>query len=453
MNKLIQELLEFRKVDSGHFVPNVSNYDLVPQLESIIEGYRLSYQQKNIHYDISLPKSMYIESDRDAIERILMNLVSNAHKYVSNDGVISIRLEKEGNKEIKLSIKNIGKGLDNKDIEKFFDRYVLLDSFEKQVGDGNVSRHGLGLALVKSLVDALGGTISVNSKREEFTELIVMLPYNEAQAPMDNVMATGIASLSSISEKSTTIMVVDDESDVREVIASALQDRYMVIQAGNGAEALKHLEFTAPKLIITDINMPQMDGVELIKRLRQNPSTCHVPVIVLSVNYDIDSQIESIRTGAEAFLSKPFKAKQLNAMVDRLLESREDAKKYYSSSAQRYEQLFNKNISVEEKRFISECAQRIEENLVSDKLSTVFLADLMCVSETTLYRRVKNALDISPVELIRLVRINHAASLLKSTNLTILEVMDRSGFKSRTYFYRVFSEQFKMTPKEFKGRI
>jgi len=451
MSKLIEELLEFRKVDSGHFIPNISVYNIVPQLKSVIEGYRLSYRQKNIHYEIILPESMNIESDREAMERILGNLVSNAHKYVSDDGTISIRLEKEAN-NVKLSIKNTGKGLESEDLEKFFDRYVLLDSFEKQVGDGNVSRHGLGLALVKSLVDALGGTISVNSKREEYTELIMTFPYHGEQTTPEDIKSANIISLTSISADDTTIMIVDDESDVREVISSALQDRYNVIQACNGAEALKQLEFTTPRLVITDINMPQMDGIELIKRLRQHPSTCHIPVIVLSVNYDTDSQIESIRTGAEAFLPKPFKAKQLNVMVDRLLECRENAKKYYSSSAQRYEQLFNKNISIEEKRFISECVQKIEENIVSDRLSTVFLANLMCVSETTLYRKVRNTIDISPVELIRLVRISHAAYLLKSTNLTILEIMDQSGFKSRTYFYKVFSEQFKMTPKDYKNQ-
>lgn len=457
MQSLIQELMEFRKMDTEKIVFNYTLLNLSELVTDVISGLEASNSSKEIKMECDIPgEPVVVVSDMSALEKIFYNLVSNAFKYTPDRGTISCRLRQaEGG--VSFVIRNTGKGIKPSEIGKVFDKYAILDSFSKQAKGENISRNGLGLALVKNLVDALSGKLGVSSVRGEYTEFSLFLPDNdrslvktvaEAKTIPSNV---GIERLSAAKDGHQTILVADDEKYIRELISDILGDSYRLILASNGNEVLDALKFERPDLIITDLMMPELSGEALIGRLKENEMTKYIPIVVLSCKTEVDSMINNYRTGIEAYVTKPFHPRQLKAIVDRIISGRVEMKAYYNSGISNYSMLEDKKISIEDREFLGRFVKVIEENVSDEKMSVPEMASSLNVSNAWLYRKIKATSGMTPVEFVRKVKLNYAANLLKTTDLTILEVMYKSGFSNKSYFYKNFSAQYGMSPKSFRN--
>lgn len=462
MQRLIKELMDFRKVDTGNFSPAYSRFDIAALMRRIANGYTAAGEKQDVRLELALPEGpLWIVSDYSAVEKILHNLVSNAYKYTPEGGEISARLAPEGDSAVRFVISNSGKGIKPEDLPKVFDRFVVLDVLETEAKEGRLTRNGIGLALVHSLVQALGGSISVSSERKKYTEFSVVLPSaldQEASAatlpgpiPVSEVYESSVRRRPELPVRSGLIvMIVDDEKPIRDLVSEILSDRYKVIQASNGKEAVELISRGLPDLIITDIAMPEMNGIELCRYLKENEITRNIPIVFLSFLSDIQNEIGSYETGGEAFIPKPFYPRHLTAVVNKILSGRESLKSFYGSVLSNSDILNEKVVLKSDREFITKMSGVVEADLSNENLSPAYLAEAMHVSKAQLYRKLNELLDTSPVEFIRSIRLEHAARLLKTTDLTVQEIMYEVGFNNKSYFYREFGKVYGCSPRGYR---
>lgn len=461
MLRLIKELMDFRKVDTGNYPLTYSRFDIAKMTRDIALGYSGQGETDKISIELEVPEEeVQIISDYGAVEKILHNLVSNAYKYTPEQGKIKVSLVPSGDSSVKLTVTNSGKGIKPEDLPKVFDRFVVLENLESEAREGRIERNGIGLALVSSLVNTLGGEINVSSERKKFTEFTVTIPSADDQAiNVDEKALTpelyGIGNdegdvIYPDVKSSSKILIVDDEKAIRDLVSDILGDRYEVLQASDGKEAVEIISHGLPDLVITDIAMPGMNGIELCRYLKENEITRNIPIVFLSFLSDIQNEISTFETGGEAFIPKPFYPRHLNAVVSKILSSRESLRSYYSSAISNSDLLNEKVVSKTDKDFILKVTGLIEADLSNEDISPAFLAEQMNISKSQLYRKLKELVDLSPVEFVRSIRLEKAAHSLKTTKLTVQEIMYSVGFNNKSYFYREFGKKYGMSPKEYR---
>ena len=467
MQRLIKELMDFRKVDTGNYTPVYSRFDAVSLARNVYEAYAAIAEKNGIRRTLSVPEGpLWVVSDFSAVEKILHNLISNAYKYTPEEGKIEISLASEGEDAFRFTISNSGKGIRPEDLPKVFDRYVVLENLESEAKSGRIVRNGIGLALVHSLVRMLGGSVSVSSERKKNTVFSVLLPSAaEPVAPVATQMpASAFSSLPDLPEEETlspegdvpltpglTVLIVDDEKPIRDLVSEILSGRYRVLQASNGKEAVSLISHGLPDLVITDISMPEMDGIELCRYLKSNEITRNIPIVFLSFLSDIRNEIGSYETGGEAFIPKPFYPRHLTAVVNKILSGRESLKSYYGSVMSNSDILNEKVVMKADREFIMRLTGVIESDLSNEALSPAMLCEAMCVSKAQMYRKLNELVGLSPVEFIRSIRLEHAARLLKTTDLTVQEIMYEVGFNNKSYFYREFGKAYGLSPKAYRN--
>lgn len=464
MQRLIGELMEFRRVETGHYMPRYVLVNVTELISTITDNFNEVNEQWRIDLRIDFPaQEVILVSDQGALEKILYNLVSNAYKYTPAGGYISIALRAEAGRTT-VRVRNSGKGIKPEDIGNVFNRFEILDNFERQANEGKVMRNGIGLALAKSLADMLSGNITVSSNPGEYTTFTLSLPEvsrdlvtepeqkSVPDYPLPDVedMRTGQARESRAAGAS--ILVVDDEKQIRDLIAEILSDEYSVIQAADGTEAIEILKHKRPDLIISDVSMPNVDGLELLKYLKGNEITKYIPFVFLSFKSDVEQEIRGYELGGDAYISKPFHPKHLLAVVHQILNNRLSLRDYYNSVISSSDVYEGNTIDADDKKFIVQLAGIIEENMTDENLSLNFLCDKMCVSRMSLYRKIREITQMTPSEYIRSVKISHATHLLRTTNMTIQEIMFCSGFNNKSYFYREFAKIYHMSPKEMREK-
>lgn len=469
MHNLIQELLEFRKVETGFFEPRYEFLDPVRMLGKIVDNFYDMGQRHAIRTDMHVPsEEIAFICDRSALEKILTNLISNAYKYTPDGGLVDIIMEyKDGG--LRCAVKNTSKGLTEEKLNRVFDRFVILDTFERQVGKGKMTRNGLGTALVSGLVRELGGTISVDSVMSESVTFEFFIPSADESRITESSIVADVrnmiadAALSEMESEADTenpdatqqdrskvsVLVVDDDRQIRDLVADILSSRYRVKTAEDGNKAMSILERERPDLIITDMDMPNMNGMELLKRLKADQATRFIPVIVLAFKTDASSEIRTYDLGSEAFIQKPFLPQQLIAIVGNVLKNRISLKDYYRSALSDMAIFQGKSMNSKEKEFVLSLIRVIEDNMTED-LSPAVIARKLCISEMTLYRRIRELVGKRPTEFIRSIKLNKAADMLKTTGMTVQEIMFDCGFNNKSYFYRVFAQTYGMSPMEYR---
>ena len=460
MMRLIKELMDFRKVDTGNYPLTYSKFDIAAVTRAISEGYSAQSESSGISMELDIPEDpVMIVSDYGAVEKILHNLVSNAYKYTPEQGSIKVTLKSLDNGEIQLSVTNSGKGIKPEDLPKVFDRFVVLENLESDAREGRIERNGIGLALVNSLVNTLGGKVAVSSERKKYTEFTVTLPSADDQMvkvedpalnPELYDLAEPVEDEYTAVAQGMTIIIVDDEKAIRDLVSDILSDRYKVLQASDGKEAVEIISHGLPDLIITDISMPGMNGIELCRYLKENEITRNIPIVFLSFLSDIQNEISTFETGGEAFIPKPFYPRHLNAVVGKILSGRESLKSYYSSAISNSDLLNEKVVDKGDRDFILKATSLVENDLSNDDISPAFLADEMNISKAQLYRKLKDLVGMAPVEFVRSIRLDKAAHMLKTTSLTAQEIMYSVGFNNKSYFYREFGKKYGMSPKEYR---
>ena len=465
MQNLIQELLEFRKVETGYYEPRYSFVNPSQMLRDILDNFYEYGNRHTITSELVIRESdRTFVSDPSALDKIMTNLVSNAYKYTPDGGKVDILLEYT-DKGIRCVVTNTSKGLSQEKLSMVFDRFRILDTFERQTGKGMTTRNGLGTALMNSLVKTLGGTISVDSVLDKSVTFEFFLPsapeslagpeiyeishlHGNAPDPDGEEYLSGKPAPAENIDK-PLVLVVDDDVHICELVADILSASYRVLKAKDGQEALNLLSAERPHLIITDVDMPNMDGMELLRRLKENEVTRVIPVVILAFKTDVASEVDSYNLGSEAFISKPFLPQQLTAIVGSVLKNRSSLKDYYNSAAADMEVFNGTTMNLKEKEFISSFIRIVEENMTDD-LSPAIIAAKLCISEMTLYRRIKEIVGKKPSEFIRSIKLKRAANLLKTTDRTVQEIIFDCGFNNKSYFYRTFAQTYGVPPKEYR---
>lgn len=481
MHRQIRELLEFSKADSGHLPVLYEKVDIGELLKYTFDNFIDMAEAGRISLDVRVQENLpQWVSDRSMLEKIVFNLLSNAMKYTPSDGRIEINAKRTEDGSLEIAVKNSGPGIPSDKIDVIFDRYVILDNFESKLSHGHYTRSGIGLALCKDLAEVLGGKITVESVVDEYTLFTVTLPWKDEKsigvwkdgstaeygdatmesgrktteseagtgAPGERQVRSGHASRRG---KRPAILVADDSSGIRALIADILSDEADVIQAENAETALGMMKDTVPSLVISDMLMPGMGGIAFVKKLKSDPHTADIPVVMLSCDTDIENRVNAIDTGADIFIAKPFHPRYLKAVVDRMLQGSAAGASARNSLETVIGKVDGNPAGDSGNTFADKVLEVLGRNFSDENYNQDALAYDMAMSRVQLYRKVKHELGTTPGEFIRRYRIRQAEIMLTQTDKTVQEIMYDCGFHNKAYFYREFSRLHNCSPKDFRN--
>lgn len=442
--RLVDQLLLFRKIENNGFDLTLEVCNVNSTLSDICEYFRINAELKNISFTLQLPDSqIYAKLDRSAFEKIVSNILFNAFKFTKN----RIRIELVSrNDQLELRVNDNGNGVPDSMSHQIFTPFFSCD---------NKNGIGIGLALARELAEKQHGTLRVTKAEEGGACFILQMPlYIEAcrkESP-DNTVPTVDHNPQTGQNNSGkyAILIVEDNPELREFIVSLIeQHHYLVHQAENGEEALSILKTEIIHLIISDVMMPRMNGLELCTFVKQDKALCYIPLILLTAKTSEEAQVQGLEMGADAYIKKPFSGKILLTQVENLLQNR--IRLYESYLSTPFSKIDSLAVSKQDKLFIEELNKKINEKLIDEdaNFSIDDLAGDLGMSRSVLYRRIKGTFNLSPNDYLKSCKLKLAANWLKNDGMRINEVADRLGFSSSSYFARCFKEQFNKTPKEF----
>lgn len=428
--ELVCQLLDFRKIDSGDIVLSSENLDLKAVVTNIVDRFR---KKGAVQITINSPEHPLVgRLSTDAISKIIGNLLENSLKFASSSICVNLdEFRNDGKDMFRMEVWNDGPRIQPEYKKKIFEPFFQAS--------GGKKGFGIGLSLVKLLVDKLEGKVYV-SDSESGCGMVVEIPVITAidEASRQDETDGGNA---------TTILVVEDSGDIREYLVRNLKQSYSVLSAGNGVEALETLAQNSCDVVITDIMMPEMDGYELLQKIREDTMLCHIPVIMLSALDSTDSKIKAMRCGADAFIEKPFSINYIKATVNGLIENRKTLYLHFASDPGAT--IEGENIKNDDSEWISNLNAIIRKNLTNEDFSVDQLAKEMAVSRSSLQRKLKGLLGTTPNDYIKLIRLKTAAQMLQSGSYRINEVCYMVGFSNLSYFTRCFTSQFGIRPKDY----
>ena len=457
---LVNQLLDFRKQEAGHEELQVAKGDFVKFIMEIILSFKEFALQRNIDFSFTYePEKIDIWYDSGKMEKVFFNLLSNAFKFTPDGGKISIHIVQEQN-IVRMVVEDTGKGISKEDLPHIFERF---HKFDKDYS-GNYLGSGIGLALVKKLVELHHGVISAESEADVCTRFVMELPtgvkhFKEGEiisdhkdnehavhyqiANEENIENSGLVAVADAPE----LLIVEDNDDVRNYLKKLFFQQYRILEAPDGKAgwelALKHL----PDLIISDILMPEMDGLQFCKKSKTTLETSHIPIILLTARTSMLYQTESMETGADDYITKPFDPNLLKLRVRNLITSRK-----------RLREKFSQNIALEpheisittpDQHLLQRAIEAIEKNMDNAEFDVNALAKEIGVSRPVLYRKLPAITDYTPNEFIRVIRLKRAAQILTKVDLSISDVCHRTGFKTPKYFSKCFRDFFGVLPSEF----
>ena len=441
---LINELLDFRKTEMQHVKLNFLAVNIGELLEETYLRFSPIIQERNLNFTVIKPaEAVLAQVDEEAVKKILSNLYSNAVKYSNHE--VSLKLERDDT-HFQITITNDGKLIPYPLQQRIFEPFFRVPGEVKNLGTG------IGLSLAYSLTELHQGKLYFETQNNLNT-FILRLPM--AQPGALNAELTTTAShqqsdasvIKNFKKNTPCLLVVEDNLELSDFINSELSQSYNIISAPNGAKALEYLDENNVQLILSDIMMPVMDGIELCKQVKENPKTKHIPVILLTAKTALNAKIEGLESGADAYITKPFSMDHLLVQISNLLENRKTILDHYSNSPLAHLKSLSRADSDQD--FIVKLDQIIESHMKDPNLNVESLAKFMNMSRSTLYRKIKELSEVSPNELINTSRLKKAAFLLKTTDKKIFEIAEDVGYRSQTSFGRNFQKQFKKSPSEF----
>jgi signal transduction histidine kinase/DNA-binding response OmpR family regulator/ligand-binding sensor domain-containing protein len=462
---LVDQLITFRKAEQGHLNLNLTSDTLGNFIYPSTEAFEDYAIQKNINffYKINSPNEEVV-IDIEKTERIIFNLLSNSFRYTPALGNISIEtdvIRKDGEKVISIKIIDTGRGIPENKLDKIFDRFYQLEGRRENVGGT-----GIGLAFCKSLIELMKGTISVESEPDVRTCFTIEIPSKDAEAdkseellnPGQSFIKDWIPNQDPVHDvekgkndnkaKTHSLLIVEDEADVREFLSNDLSENYSVTLAENGEDGLVKLKQNEPDLVVSDVMMPEMNGFDLCEKIKSNPETCHIPVVLLTALDDKESTIKGLEFGADDYISKPFSPKHLKLRIEKLIENNHRIKKYFSKNSSIPDQTIE--MSNRDKEFLEQVIGAIERNLSDSDFGVEELAHEIRLSPSQFYRRLKQLTGQIPNAYLRNFRLQRATELLKSNErFSVAEVMYQIGIESSSYFSTSFKKLYGETPSEF----
>lgn len=456
--RLVNQILDFRKYENGKMEYTPVAIDMLQCFENWNESFLAAARKKHIRFSFdSMPDTDYHTlADVEKLERIYFNLLSNAFKFTPENGKVTVRLsaqEKEGQNFFRFTVANTGSLISAEHICSIFDRFYKIDMHH--------AGSGIGLALVKAFVEMHGGTIQVESDERQGTMFTVELPVcsctsvadtlslevSEQDLPVEFSEDEEEQELGYDSSR-MSVLIIDDNADIRSYVHGLLNAEYSVIEAANGSEGIRKAMKYVPDLIISDVMMPGMDGIECCRRLKSELQTCHIPVILLTACSLDEQRIQGYDGGADSYISKPFSSQLLLARIRNLIDSHQRLKQFFGDR----QTLAKEDICDLDKDFVEKFKTIIEEKMSDSGLNVEDLGKDMGLSRVQLYRKIKSLTNYAPNELLRMARLKRAASLLASSELTVAEIAYEVGFTSLSYFTKCYKEQFGESPTEFLKR-
>lgn len=455
--RLVNQILDFRKYENGKATLNLTGLNLSECMDKWMEAFSLLAFKKHIHVSFLKDEEYEYSNmlDGEKTERIFFNLMANAFKFTPENGTIDVQLTRlsiDGNDWHRFTITNSGSGISPEYIQHIFERFYQIDS-------SHSGGSGIGLALVKTFVDMQGGTIDVESTPKKGTVFTVTLPVTPVEGALSEpvnlisgeLVVSELGDISSDENKEefqSTILVIDDNPDVRTLVGSLFCDEYTVIEAANGTSGIQSAMYNIPDLIICDVMMPGIDGLECCKRLKNEVNTSHIPVLMLTACSLDEQRVSGLNCGADAYMAKPFNSRVLIAQVKSLIENRKRIKSVFGDGIS----LSEENVSKTDKDFVAEFKKAISQRLDDSELSVETLGSLFGMSRVQLYRKIKNLTNYTPIEIIRITRLKAAQQLLASSDLTIAEITYQVGFTSPSYFTKCYKEYFGENPNDTRSR-
>lgn len=455
---LINQILEFRKTETQNRRLTVAK----GHIENLVTEIGLRYKELNrneqVSFQIETASIEPIYFDTDIITTIISNLLSNAVKYTPK-GIISLivhQVEKDGNKYAEIIVADTGYGIDAQSLPHIFDPYYQVE------GKHQASGTGIGLALVKSLTELHKGTLNVESHPNQGTIFSLrILTENSYPDALHKEMKDSLLQIADErikeDEKLNTrpvLLIVEDNADIREYISDSFCEDYNVLTARNGKEGLEIAIRYTPNIVVSDIMMPEMNGIELCKAIKENMCTSHIPVILLTAKDSMQDKEEGYENGADSYLTKPFSAKLLKSRICNLLESRKKLAQKIITGDITAPCLLDNNLkelqlNKLDKEFLNKLTSLIEENLAEEKLDIAFMTNNMNMSHSAFYRKVKALTGLSANEFIRKIKLKNCMHLLLSGEYNITEAALMTGFNNMGYFRECFKEEFGMLPSEY----
>lgn len=446
---LVNQLLDFRKIENDMFLLNFRYQDIPQILQKVHDQYSQEAGLKNIKMSLNISsKKILGYIDSEALYKIISNLISNAIKFARNK--IEIQLGTK-NDMLFLSVRDDGIGIKNEYKDEIFKPFYQI----KVTGNYSNNGSGLGLSLSRSLARKLGGDISVQSEYTKYCLFTLELPIltdvniSEQKYEENNIGETEQQEFIELteSESDAAILIVEDNEDLRSFMKECLIEHYGVFEAENGLKALQILENNMIDIIISDIIMPEMDGLELCNELKMNTAYSHLPFILLSARTDTSTKIDGLNKGADIYMEKPFSIEQLKAQISSIIENRAIIRKKFVESPLQY---FKSNAgNTENAHFIKRLNTFILENMSDENFSIDGLSDEFAMSRTNFQKKIKNITGLTPNNYIKLIRLNKSVELLSTGEHRINEVCFIVGFNSPSYFSKCFFEHFGKLPKDF----
>jgi signal transduction histidine kinase/ligand-binding sensor domain-containing protein/DNA-binding response OmpR family regulator len=467
LQKLINQLLDLSKLEAGRLTPEITQSDLAEFTENITNSFQDLAEQKKITLKYCASETQLMAYfDGDIVEKIVTNLLSNAFKFSKEGGEISVILSTKpfDNENVILKVSDTGIGISPEHLPNIFNRfYQVHDSHQPQlVGTG------VGLSLCKELAEIHRGEILVNSKIGEGTTFSLylpiakkaydiqwiretLIPHETSAIPLVNlVQNTENQEFKELNLDSSILLIAEDNEDLRNYIKEIFMDKFQILEAENGQEALKLAQENIPDLIISDWMMPIMTGVELCESVKTNPKISHIPIIILTSKSSNESKQIGLETGADDYITKPFNANLLEVRVKNILENRKKLRELFGKSAQvKYKEIA---LNSSDEHFLIRVVKIVEQNLDNLNLDISFLEDELKMSNMQLYRKLKSLTNLSGNEFIKNVRLKKAVQLLESENFSVSEIAYKVGFNDPSYFTRMFKKEFGKTPSEYLER-
>ena len=476
LQQLVSSILDFRKIQNGKMDLKLYRFDIVKALTIWVGDFQLTAERKQIklHLDIAAFKGSHdVVADKEKIARVIFNLLSNALKYTPADGDIFVSLKDEGEK-LRLDVRDTGKGIEKEEADKIFERFFQAK--------GAASGTGIGLALVKSFVELHHGQVWVESELGKGSDFIVEIPREQVDKSLvihmedegvdnsvsdsnsvdknvvnesvlqyidDGVRKCGkVQQLVSENTNKPTVLVIDDNNDIRQYEHTLLQDDYIVMEAVDGKEGLEIAKKEVPDLVICDVMMPVMDGLEFTEQLKTNKATSHIPVIMLTAKNLEEHRAEGYEHGADSYITKPFHSKVLLARIENLLKQRKLLKRLFQDSKEAEQEIAESHLEDRDKQFLKQLHSIIQKNLSDSEFGVENIGKQIGLSRVQLYRKVKAMTGSSVVDLLRKARLAKAKRLLESRSMSVSEVAYDVGFSAPSYFTKCFKEEYGMLPGE-----
>lgn len=446
---LVNQLLDFRRIESDIYNIRLEKVELVSLVTSIRDKFSAMTYQKGIDFSVeSSAKTIYAMIDPEAVNKIISNLLINASKFARNKVSILIginEVKKLDEKTITIAVEDDGIGIPESELESIFTKFFKVQNKEHYYS--NLGGSGIGLALAKSLVEKHGGQLLVESEQNVKTIFRIEIPFIEEDISHQQIKIP----LNDPEEGQQTVLVVEDDFSLLQFISENYESiGYFVIKAINGVKALELLDKHQVDIVVSDVMMPEMDGIELCKNIKNNIAYSHLPVILLTAKTNSDAVTEGLENGADAYISKPFKWKNLALITKNLMDLRQNLKQRFSQSP--FESFEILPAGTRDKDFMNKLIALIEERIADPLLSVEELGREIGLSRSSLYKKIKSMTGYVPNEFIRVIRLKTAAKLLLTKEYNISEIGYMVGFSSHSYFSKCFNQQFKVTPTEFSDQ-